>query len=77
MAGRRACGLSIGRLRSTDAARRLREQAGLIREFLIQEILDPLNSTDRELLRRCSILNTLEPGLSESVTGMARQEQAR
>ena len=63
--------LSIGRSRSTDAAQRPPGQAGLIREFLIQEMLDTLDPTDRELLRRCSILNTLEPGLDECVTEMA------
>ncbi len=64
--------LSIGRSRSPDEAQRLPEQVDLIREFLIQEIVETLDPADRELLRRCSILNTLEPGLDECVTGMAQ-----
>jgi LuxR family maltose regulon positive regulatory protein len=63
--------LSIGRPNPGGAGRRIPAQKDLIREFLVQEILDPMTPADRELLRRTSILEALEPDLCDRVAGSA------
>ena len=67
--------LSIDRVVSTDAKRPPRDTRKLIHEFLVEEVLDPMDAANRDFLRRCSVLTTLSPAVCEHVTETPETER--
>ena len=62
--------LSIGRAAATGATQRPMGGPDLIREFLVQEVLEAMDPADRDFLRLCSVLTTLSADLCAQVTGI-------
>ncbi len=61
-------GLSIVRAAGKGATQRSMGGPDLIREFLVEEVLEAMDPADRDFLRRCSVLTTLSTDLCAQVT---------